>query len=87
MPPAGGVYRSASYRPMWPSEVRSRRFAVTRRGLDPAEVSAFLDRVADELGGVYAELDRSRAETARIKDALRRWQSSQAPSMRELARR
>lgn len=49
-------------------------------------MAAFLDRVADDLGGVYAELARSREETARIKDALRRWQSSQA-SMREMARR
>ncbi|MFC6018494.1 DivIVA domain-containing protein [Plantactinospora solaniradicis] len=81
-----GGYRSASYRPIRPWQVRGRQFTVTWRGLDPDEVAAFLDRVGDDLGGVYAELARSREETARIKDALRRWQSSQA-SMREMARR
>ena len=84
---AVGEYRSASYLPIRPWQVRGRQFTISRRGLDPDEVAAFLDRVADDLGGVYAELARSREETARIKAALRRWQSSQAPSMRELARR
>lgn len=82
-----GQYRSATYAPLRPWQVRGRRFAVTWRGLDPDEVGAFLDRVAHDLTGVYAELARSREENQRIKDALRRWQSSQAPSMRDLARR
>lgn len=47
----------------------------------------FLDRVADDLATVYAALGRSRDETAQIKEALRSWQSRQAPTMRELARR
>lgn len=82
-----GEYRSASYLPMRPWQVRGREFTISRRGLDPDEVATFLDRVADDLGSIYAELARSREETARIKDALRRWQSSQVPSMRDLARR
>jgi DivIVA domain-containing protein len=85
--PAAGEYRSASYLPLRPWQVRGRRFGTTWRGLDPAEVAAFLDRVATDLAGVYAELGRSRAETDRIKNALRQWQSRQAPSMRELVRR
>jgi len=74
----GGGHSSPSYLPMRPWQVRGQRFRITWRGLDSAEVSAFLDRVADDLGGLHAELARSREETARIKDALRRWQSAQA---------
>ena len=70
--------------------MRGQRFAQTslgRRGVDPAEVREFLDRVADDLALVYAELAQTREQNARIKEALRRWQSRQAPSMRELADR
>ncbi|WP_369937157.1 DivIVA domain-containing protein [Plantactinospora sp. BB1] len=81
-----GGCRSASYPPIRPWQVRSRRFRITWRGLDPVEVGAFLDRVADELGGVQAELARSRQETARIKDALRRWQSAQLRQSYRVAR-
>jgi DivIVA domain-containing protein len=70
-----------------PWQVRGRQFTITRRGVDPDEVGAFLDRVANDLAGVYAELARSREETMRIKNALREWQSRQAPSMQELAGR
>ncbi|WP_435830589.1 DivIVA domain-containing protein [Micromonospora chalcea] len=83
----GAAYRSASYLPLRPWQVRGRRFATRRRGLDPAEVAAFLDRVAGDLAAAYAEVARSREETARIKGALREWQSRQAPSMRDLAGR
>ncbi|MEN3611252.1 DivIVA domain-containing protein [Plantactinospora sp. ZYX-F-223] len=82
-----GERRARPYQPMRPWQVRGRRFRTTWRGLDPGEVAAFLDRVADDLGGVYAQLSSSQEEAARIKDALRRWQSAQAPSMREMARR
>ncbi|OKI67884.1 DivIVA domain-containing protein [Micromonospora sp. CB01531] len=85
--PPAGAYRSASYLPLRPWQVRSRTFATRRRGLDPVEVAAFLDRVAGDLAAAQAEVVRSRAETARIKDALREWQSRQAPTMRDLARR
>ena len=74
-------YRSAVYAPLLPWQVRERRFRPTRfgrRGLDPEDVQEFLDRVADDLATIYAELGTSRQETSRIKDALRRWQSEQA---------
>ncbi|MDG4764092.1 DivIVA domain-containing protein [Solwaraspora sp. WMMD406] len=73
--------RSAAYRPIRPWQVRNQRFrpvGVTARGLDPVEVGAFLDRVAHDLGVLYAELDRTWEQNDRIKDALRRWQSAQA---------
>ncbi|WBB78243.1 DivIVA domain-containing protein [Micromonospora sp. WMMD882] len=74
-------YRSAAYRPLWPSQVRQQEFRPTRigrRGLDPQEVQEFLDRVAGDLAAMYDALAQSRHETDRIKDALRRWQSEQA---------
>ncbi|ATO15674.1 cell division protein DivIVA [Micromonospora sp. WMMA2032] len=82
-----GAYRSTSYLPLRPWQVRGRSFRTRRRGLDPAEVAAFLDRVAGDLAAAYAEVARSRDETARIKGALREWQSRQAPTMRDLAGR
>lgn len=89
------VYRSSSVprrsprgRPLWPSQVRSRRFSLVRfgrRGLDPEEVTAFLDRVAGDLAWAYAEVATLREQNKRIKDALRSWQSRQAPTVRGLA--
>ncbi|SCG57085.1 DivIVA domain-containing protein [Micromonospora inositola] len=76
----GNCYRSSTYVPLAPWQVRERRFRSTRfgrRGLDPAEVAEFLDRVAADLTAAYRALGDSRQETARIKDALRRWQSEQ----------
>ncbi|MEU1808141.1 DivIVA domain-containing protein [Micromonospora aurantiaca] len=83
----GGPYRSASYRPLRPGQVRGHSFTTCRRGLDPAEVAAFLDRAAGNLAAAYAEIARSRDESARIKGALREWHSRQAPSVRDLAGR
>ncbi|MFF5174772.1 DivIVA domain-containing protein [Micromonospora sp. NPDC000089] len=78
--PAGpaGNYRSSAYVPLLPWQLRERRFRLVRRGLDPAEVHAFLDRAAGDLDDAYRALRASRAEAARIRDALRRWQSEQA---------
>ncbi|PWU50437.1 cell division protein DivIVA [Micromonospora globispora] len=84
--PPVGAYRSASYLPLRPWQVRSRTFTTCRRGLDQAEVAAFLDRVAGDLAAAHAEVARSREEASRIKEALRAWQSRQAPTMRDLAR-
>ncbi|WP_422754859.1 DivIVA domain-containing protein [Micromonospora sp. WMMD708] len=73
-------YRSAAYRPLRPWQVREQRFRWTRfgrRGLDPAEVQEFLDRVAADLADAYQALGDSRHEAARVRDALRRWQSAQ----------
>jgi DivIVA domain-containing protein len=77
----GATYRSAAYISLLPWQVRERRFAPTglgRRGLNPDDVYAFLDRVAVDMAAVYAALAESRRETARIKDGLRRWQTEQA---------
>ncbi|WBB97585.1 DivIVA domain-containing protein [Solwaraspora sp. WMMA2080] len=93
-PGGNGVYRvpgnsrnqrPTGYRPIRPWQVRSQHFrsvsGITGRGgLDPADVAAFLDRVAHDLAIVYAELDRTWEQNDRIKDALRRWQSGHAPT-------
>ncbi|MGV9805318.1 DivIVA domain-containing protein [Micromonospora chersina] len=82
VPPGQGsgatAYRSSAYPSLLPWQVRERRFPparLGRRGLDPDTVYAYLDRIAGDLAAVYAALADSRRETARIKDALRRWQS------------
>ncbi|WDZ86964.1 DivIVA domain-containing protein [Micromonospora cathayae] len=80
-PARGGLYRSAVCAPLRPTQVRGRSFGTTgfgRRGLDPGEVTDFLDRVAGDLAGLYAALEQAREENARIKDALRQWQTRQA---------
>ncbi|MDH6464310.1 DivIVA domain-containing protein [Micromonospora sp. A200] len=77
----GGTYRSSAYSPVLPWQVRERRFKLVglgRRGLEPADVYSYLERVANDMAAVYAALAASRRETAVIKDALRRWQSEQA---------
>ncbi|XTZ15889.1 DivIVA domain-containing protein [Micromonospora echinospora] len=89
-PAVPGVYRSRSYAPLRSWQVRRRRFrsvGLFRRGLDPADVREFLDRVADDLAELYDELNQSREETSRIKEALRRWQSEYAPRVNERAYR
>ncbi|MEO3926033.1 DivIVA domain-containing protein [Micromonosporaceae bacterium B7E4] len=86
----GRSYRSAAYRPLLPSQVRLRGFTpvgLTGRGVDPAEVTAFLDQVAGDLARAYNEVATVREQNVRIKDALRRWQSRQATTARELADR
>jgi DivIVA domain-containing protein len=78
---SGATYRSSAYTSLLPWQVRERRFkpiGLGRRGLEPADVYAFLDRVAVDMAAVYAALADSRRETAKIKDALRRWQTDQA---------
>ncbi|MGW3895707.1 DivIVA domain-containing protein [Micromonospora profundi] len=75
------TYRSGAYTSLLPWQVRERRFAPTglgRRGLNPDDVYAFLDRVAVDMAAVYAALAESRLETVRIKSALRRWQTDHA---------
>ena len=83
---SGATYRSTAYPTLLPWQVRERRFRKVgfgRRGLDPAEVQVFLNRVAGELAAVQDALAQSRQETVRIKDALRRWQSGLNPGMNE----
>ncbi|PWU44550.1 cell division protein DivIVA [Micromonospora globispora] len=78
-PPNGGLYRSESCRPLTAGQIRDRQFRNVRRGLDPAEVHAFLHRVAGELADTRRELARTSEENVRIKRALRTWQSRLAP--------
>ncbi|MGC1213779.1 MAG: DivIVA domain-containing protein [Micromonospora sp.] len=75
------AYRSSAYPSLLPWQVRERRFPparLGRRGLDPDQVYAYLDRVAGDMTWLYAEITKHRQETLRIKDALLRWQSEQA---------
>jgi DivIVA domain-containing protein len=85
--PTGTCYRSASYPPLRPWQVRGRQFTGRgRRGVDAAEVADFLDRVADDLAAAYAAVAAAREETGRIKDALKQWQSRQATLVNSGAR-
>lgn len=72
--------------PFPPERIRERRFTLRRRGVDPDEITAFLGRVADELAVARTALTAVREENARIKDALRTWQSAERTSPREPAR-
>lgn len=79
-------YRSATYRPLRPWQVRGWAFTPRgRRGVDAIEVRNLLDRVADDLAAAYASVAASREEAARVKDALRQWQSRQARFARNVA--
>ncbi|MEV4656824.1 DivIVA domain-containing protein [Micromonospora sp. NPDC049301] len=83
---SGATYRSSTYTGLLPWQVGERRFPPTglgRRGLNPDDVYAFLDRVAIDMAAVYATLAESRLETVRIKNALRRWQTDQARARNE----
>ncbi|MGW0436601.1 DivIVA domain-containing protein [Micromonospora sp. NPDC003197] len=80
----GASYRSRFCVPLDPGDVRSRRFRrarLGRRGVDPDEVRAFLDRVALELAYAQESAQQARRDSQRIKDALRCWQSAQADSV------
>jgi DivIVA domain-containing protein len=81
-PPNGGWYRSETCRPLTVGQIRERQFRSVRRGLDPAEVHAFLYRVAGDLAAARRELVLTHEENARIKRALRSWQSRFAPGAR-----
>ncbi|SCL46319.1 DivIVA domain-containing protein [Micromonospora yangpuensis] len=61
--------------PLRPRQVRGRTFTVRRRGADLFEVAAFLDRVAKELTTAQTALVASRAEAARLRNALAAWQT------------
>ncbi|WP_422735255.1 DivIVA domain-containing protein [Micromonospora sp. WMMD729] len=73
-----GVSRSGAYTSLLPWQVRERRFVpvgLGRRGLDPDDVYAFLDRVAVDMAAVYAALVQSRRETVRLRGELDRRQA------------
>ncbi|MET7709900.1 DivIVA domain-containing protein [Micromonospora sp. NPDC005413] len=86
---SGATYRSSTYTSLLPWQVSERRFAPTglgRRGLNPDDVYDFLDRVAVDMATLHAALAESRREIARIKLALRTWQSDHAGTDRDRAR-
>jgi DivIVA domain-containing protein len=80
-PPNDGWYRSESCRPLTVGQVRARQFRNVRRGLDPAEVHAFLHQVAGDLAAARRELALTHEENARIKRALRSWQARFGPGV------
>ncbi|MGR6320056.1 DivIVA domain-containing protein [Micromonospora soli] len=86
VPASSGVtYRSHTYASLLPWQVRERRFPparLGRRGLNPDQVYAFLDRVAADMLALHAEITKQRQENLRIKAALRRWQSEHAERVR-----
>jgi len=79
---APAVVRLARLRPERVRVIRFRRTRVGRRGLVEEQVYAFVRRVVDELIARDAAEDGLRKENARLKQALRDWQSQQAGSRR-----
>ncbi|WP_328345067.1 DivIVA domain-containing protein [Micromonospora sp. NBC_00421] len=68
------IYRAG--RRLLPQHVRAVTFGTRRwRGLDPDQVYAFLDQVADELEHLTRDLATATTEGERIRAALRRWGS------------
>ncbi|MFG1758509.1 DivIVA domain-containing protein [Micromonospora echinofusca] len=65
-----------------PWQIRDRCFNVRRRGLDPAEIRAFLHQVANELAVAQTALVVVQEENVRIKNVLRAWQSAQSANHR-----
>ncbi|MEU7848835.1 DivIVA domain-containing protein [Micromonospora parva] len=59
-----------------PQHVRVATFGTRRwRGLDPTQVYAYLDLLADELERLTRDLTTANTEGERIRQALRQWQS------------
>ncbi|NJP34884.1 DivIVA domain-containing protein [Micromonospora thermarum] len=58
-----------------PYQVRAAVFDTRWRGVDPVQVHAYLDRVADELDRLHRELATAVTDAERIRQALRQWQS------------
>ncbi|MGS2616353.1 DivIVA domain-containing protein [Micromonospora sp. LZ34] len=56
-------------------EVRVAAFDTCWRGLDPDQVHAYLNQLADELDRLHRELTTANIEAERIRQALRQWQS------------
>ncbi|MEV4710016.1 DivIVA domain-containing protein [Micromonospora sp. NPDC049374] len=70
------IYLSGE-RPL-PQHARAATFDTRWRGLDPDQVYAYLNRLADELERLHRELTTANTEAERIRQALRQWQSRQA---------
>src|SRR5215471_20105868 len=77
-PDNGGLDTRDWSRRMSVEHIRTARFGRTplgRRGFSEDEVTGFLHRLAEEVSGLEGELANVRAENARIKGALRDWQT------------
>ncbi|MEV4545076.1 DivIVA domain-containing protein [Micromonospora echinaurantiaca] len=61
-----------------PQHVRAAAFDTRWRGLDPDQVHAYLNRLADELDRLHHDLATANTEAERIRQALRQWQSRHA---------
>ncbi|WP_433531976.1 DivIVA domain-containing protein [Micromonospora sp. CA-263727] len=68
---------SGGQRPL-PHQVRAVTFGTSRRGLDPAQVYDYLNRIADEMERLHRALTTANTEAERIRQALRQWQTRQA---------
>jgi DivIVA domain-containing protein len=78
MNPEQGTGRHAWSHRTSAEQIRTARFgrtAMGRRGFNEEEVTGFLHRLAEEISGLEADMATVRAENARIKGALRDWQS------------
>ncbi|WP_244235947.1 DivIVA domain-containing protein [Micromonospora inaquosa] len=68
------IYRAMQR--LLPQHVRAATFGTRRwRGLDPTQVYAYLDLLADELERLARDLATANTEGERIRQALRQWQS------------
>ncbi|WP_229400685.1 DivIVA domain-containing protein [Micromonospora okii] len=73
--PASPGPRPSAYRSLLPWQVREQRFRPARfgrRGLDPADVRVFLNRLAAEMAAHDDALRSARLEAARLGFELRR---------------
>lgn len=71
----GRLYATGDPARLTPHEVRTREFAVRRRGVDPDQVREFQLRLADELADLRQEVVMVNQENDRLKRALRDWQA------------
>ncbi|MEG3635878.1 DivIVA domain-containing protein [Micromonospora palythoicola] len=78
------IYRSGER--LQAHHVRAAEFDRRWRGLDPAQVHAYLDRVADEIDSLHRELTTANTESERIRQALRQWQSRHADCRQGVSR-
>src|SRR5512141_882578 len=61
-----------------PLELRKRTFAKRMRGYDVAEVTQFLDSMADDLEALFRSVDELERENARIHEELDRHRQTEA---------
>ncbi|GIJ77042.1 DivIVA domain-containing protein [Micromonospora phaseoli] len=69
-----------------PQQIRAATFDTRWRGLDPAQVHDYLNRLADELERLHRELTTANTEAERTLQALRQWQSRQTANRRYSSR-